>query len=48
MGGKSRQIFEIKANLVYRMSSKTAIATQKNPVSKERERGERERERERE
>ena len=32
LGGRGRQISEFKASLVYRVSSKTARATQKNPV----------------
>jgi hypothetical protein len=44
--GRGRQISEFEASLVYRVSSRTARATQKNPISKDRER-ERERERER-
>jgi hypothetical protein len=34
LGGRGRQIFEIKTSLVYRVSSRTARATQRNPVSK--------------
>jgi hypothetical protein len=34
LGGRSRQISEFKASLVYRMSSRTARTTQRNPVSK--------------
>jgi hypothetical protein len=34
LGGKSRQISEFKASLVYRVSSRTARATQRNPASK--------------
>jgi hypothetical protein len=34
LGGRGRRISEIKASLVYRVSSKTARATQRNPVSK--------------
>jgi hypothetical protein len=34
LGGRSRWISEFKASLVYRMSSRTAKATQRNPVSK--------------
>jgi hypothetical protein len=30
--GRSRRIFEFEANLVYRMSSRTARTTQRNPV----------------
>jgi hypothetical protein len=33
-GGRGRQISEFEASLVYRMSSRTARATQRNPVSK--------------
>jgi hypothetical protein len=32
--GRGRQISEFKASLVYRASSRTARATQRNPVSK--------------
>ena len=34
LGKQSRQISEFEASLVYRMSSRTARATQRNPVSK--------------
>jgi hypothetical protein len=34
LGGRGKQISKIKASLVYRVSSNTARATQKNPVSK--------------
>jgi hypothetical protein len=34
LGGKGRQISEFEASLVYRVSSRTARATQRNPVSK--------------
>jgi hypothetical protein len=34
LGGRGRQISEFKASLVYRVSSRTARATQKNPVLK--------------
>ena len=34
MGGTGRQISEFKARLVYRVSSRTARTTQRNPVSK--------------
>jgi hypothetical protein len=34
LGGRDRRIFEFEANLVYRVSSRTARATQKNPVLK--------------
>jgi hypothetical protein len=33
-GGRGRQISEFKASLVYKVSSRTARATQRNPVSK--------------
>ena len=46
MGGRGRWISEFEASLVYRVSSRTGRATQRNPVSKKK--GERERERERE
>ena len=32
--GRCRQISEFEASLVYRVSSRTARATQRNPVSK--------------
>jgi hypothetical protein len=34
LGGRGRQISEFEASLVYRVSSRTAKATQRNPVSK--------------
>jgi hypothetical protein len=34
LGGRGRRISKFKASLVYRVSSKTARATQRNPVSK--------------
>jgi hypothetical protein len=34
LGGRGRWISEFEASLVYRMSSSTARATQRNPVSK--------------
>jgi hypothetical protein len=34
LGGRSRQISEFEASLVYRVSFRTARATQRNPVSK--------------
>jgi len=34
LGGRNRQISEFEASLVYRMSSRTARTTQRNPVSK--------------
>jgi hypothetical protein len=37
LGGRGRQISEFKASLVYRVSYRTARATQRNPVSKNQE-----------
>jgi hypothetical protein len=34
VGGRGRQISELKASLVYRMSFRTARGTQRNSVSK--------------
>jgi hypothetical protein len=34
LGGRGRQISEFEASLVYRISSRTARATQRDPVSK--------------
>jgi hypothetical protein len=34
LGGRSRWISEFEASLVYTVSSRTARATQRNPVSK--------------
>jgi hypothetical protein len=34
LGGRDRQISEFEASLVYSVSSRTAKATQRNPVSK--------------
>jgi hypothetical protein len=34
LGGRGRQISKFEASLVYRVSSRTARAIQKNPVSK--------------
>jgi hypothetical protein len=34
LGGRGRQISEFKVTLVYRVSSRIARATQKNPASK--------------
>jgi hypothetical protein len=47
LGGRGRRISEFEASLVYKVSSRTARATQRNPVSKRKER-EREREKRRE
>jgi hypothetical protein len=38
LGGRGRQISEFEASLVYKVSSRTARATQRNPVSKKKER----------
>jgi hypothetical protein len=35
LGGRGRWISEFKASLVYKVSSKIARATQRNPVSKQ-------------
>jgi hypothetical protein len=49
LGGRGRRISEFEASLVYRVSSRTARITQRNPVSKNRKKeGKKERERERE
>jgi hypothetical protein len=40
LGGRGRQISEFEASLVYRVSSRTARATQTNPVSKKKKRRE--------
>jgi hypothetical protein len=34
LGGRGRRIFKFKVSLVYRVSSRTARATQRNPASK--------------
>jgi hypothetical protein len=34
LGGRGRWISEFEASLVYKVSSRTATATQRNPVSK--------------
>jgi hypothetical protein len=36
-GGRSRRISEFEASLVYRVSSRTARAIQRNPVSKKKQ-----------
>jgi hypothetical protein len=46
LGGRGRQISEFEASLVYKVSSRTARAIQRNPVSKnQKKKKERERER---
>jgi hypothetical protein len=37
LGGRGRRISEFEASLVYRVSSRTARAIQRNPVSKNKE-----------
>jgi hypothetical protein len=37
LGSRDRRISEFKASLVYRVSSRTARATQRNPVSKKKQ-----------
>jgi hypothetical protein len=44
LGGRGRQISEFQASLVYKVSSRTARATQRNPVSKNKKREEKRRE----
>jgi hypothetical protein len=39
LGGRGRQISEFKASLVYRVISRTARVTQRNPVSKKTKEG---------
>jgi hypothetical protein len=34
LGGRGRQVSEFEASLVYKLSSRTARAIQRNPVSK--------------
>jgi hypothetical protein len=34
LGGRSRQISEFEVSLVYRVTSRTSRATQRNPISK--------------
>jgi hypothetical protein len=43
LGGRGRRISEFEAILVYRVSSRTAKATQKNPVSREKKKRKKER-----
>jgi hypothetical protein len=44
LGGRGRWLSELKVSLVYRASSRTARATQRNPVLKEEEEGKEEEE----
>jgi hypothetical protein len=46
LGGRGRQISEFKASLVYKVSSRTARATQRNPVSKTRKKKKKKKEKE--
>jgi hypothetical protein len=48
LGGRGRRISEFEASLVYRVSSRTARAIQRNPVSKNKQKKKKERKRERE
>jgi hypothetical protein len=41
LGGRGRWISEFEASLVYRVSSRTARAIQRNPVSKKKKKKER-------
>jgi hypothetical protein len=43
LGGRGRWVSEFKANLVYRMSSRTARAIQRDPVSRKKEKKKKER-----
>jgi hypothetical protein len=47
LGGRIRQISEFKASLVLKVSSRTARATERNPVSKKRSDRQKEREKKR-
>jgi hypothetical protein len=44
LGGRGRRIFEFEASLVYRVSSRTARAIQRNPVSKKKKKKRKEKE----
>jgi hypothetical protein len=48
LGGRGRWISEFKASLVYRMSSRTARAIQRNPVSKNQKKKKRKKRKEKE
>jgi hypothetical protein len=43
LGGRGRQISEFEASLVYKVSSRTARATQRNPVLKKKKKKEKKR-----
>jgi hypothetical protein len=47
LGGRGRRISEFEANLFYRVSSRTARATQRNPVLKTKKKKEKKRKKER-
>jgi hypothetical protein len=47
LGGGGRRISEFEASMVYRVSSRTARATQRNPVSEKKRKKERKRKRKR-
>jgi hypothetical protein len=46
LGGRGRRISKFEASLVYRVSSRTAKATQRNPVSKKQKTGKKEKRKE--
>jgi hypothetical protein len=45
LGGRGRRISEFEASLVYRVISRTARATQRNPISKNQKRKKKKKER---
>jgi hypothetical protein len=45
LGGRGRWISELETSLVYRVSSRTATATQRNPVSKKKKKKKKKKER---
>jgi hypothetical protein len=47
LGGRGRGISEFEASLIYRVSSRTARATQRNPVLKKKKKRKKKRKRER-
>jgi hypothetical protein len=48
LGGRGRQIFELEASLVYKVSSRTARAMRRNPVSKNQKKKKKKKERKKE
>jgi hypothetical protein len=48
LGGRGRRISEFEASLLYRVSSRTARAIQRNPVSKNKNKNKNEKKKERE